>query len=77
MDLRKRSATIEVIDERARVVAAGRYGTDTAGYAQMLVEACKFADRLRAEGYNGVHRHLAHRPPTSHQPLTRVGQPQL
>jgi transposase len=31
MDPHKRSATIEVIDERARVLAAGRYGTDKAG----------------------------------------------
>ena len=28
MDPHKRSATIEVIDEQARVLAAGRYGTD-------------------------------------------------
>jgi transposase len=31
MDPQKRSATIEVIEERARVLAAGRYGTDNAG----------------------------------------------
>jgi len=30
MDPHKRSATIEVIDDQARVLAAGRYGTDTA-----------------------------------------------
>ena len=34
MDPHKRSATIEVIDERARVLAVGRYGTDKAGYAR-------------------------------------------
>jgi hypothetical protein len=27
----KGSATIEVVDERARVLATGRYGTDKAG----------------------------------------------
>jgi transposase len=62
MDPHKRSATIEVIDERAVVLAAGRYGTDKAGYAQMLAAARKFADRIWAvEGCNGIGRHLAHR----------------
>ena len=62
MDPHKRPATIEVIDERARVLAAGRYGTDTAGYGQMLAAAGKFADRVWAvEGCNGIGRHLAHR----------------
>jgi transposase len=62
MDPHKRSATIEVIDERAAVLAAGRYGTDTAGYGQMLAAARKFADRIWAvEGCNGIGRHLAHR----------------
>src|SRR5215471_4186951 len=62
MDPHKRSATIEVIDERAGVLAAGRYGTDKAGYAQMLAAARKFADRVWAvEGCNGAGRHLARR----------------
>jgi transposase len=62
MDPHKRSATIEVIDERAVVLAAGRYGTDRAGYAQMLAAVRKFADRVWAvEGCNGIGRHLAHR----------------
>lgn len=62
MDPHKRSATIEVIDEQARVLAAGRYGTDTAGYAQMLAAGRKFAGRVWAvEGCNGIGRHLAHR----------------
>ena len=62
MDPHKRSATVEVIDERARVLAAGRYGTDKAGYAEMLRAARKFEDRVWAvEGCNGVGRHLAHR----------------
>ena len=62
MDPHKRSATIEVINEQAAVLAAGRYGTDTAGYAQMLAAARKFADRVWAvEGCNGIGRHLAHR----------------
>jgi transposase len=62
MDPHKRSATIEVIDEQAKVLAAGKYGTDKAGYAQMLAAARKFADRVWAvEGCNGIGRHLAHR----------------
>jgi transposase len=62
MDPHKRSATIEVIDERARVLAAGRYGTDKAGYAEMLRAGRKFEDRVWAvEGCNGVGRHIAHR----------------
>jgi transposase len=62
MDPHKRSATIEVIDERAAVLAGGKYGTDTVGYGQMLAAARKFADRVWAvEGCNGIGRHLAHR----------------
>src|SRR5690242_12848413 len=62
MDPHKRPATIEVIDEQARVLAAGKYGTDRAGYAQMLAAARTFADRVWAvEGGNGIGRHLAHR----------------
>ncbi len=62
MDPHKRSATIEVLDDRAKVLAAGRYGTDKAGYAEMLQAGRKFADRVWAiEGCNGVGRHIAHR----------------
>ena len=44
------------------MLAAGRYGTDKAGYAEMLAGARKFADRVWAvEGCNGIGRHLAHR----------------
>src|SRR5215813_7417882 len=62
MDPHKRSATIEVIDERGRVLAAGRFATDAAGYKAMLAEGRRFADRVWAvEGCNGIGRHLAHR----------------
>jgi transposase len=37
MDPHKRSATIEVIDEQAGVLAVGRYGTDAAGYSQLPI----------------------------------------
>jgi hypothetical protein len=62
MDPHQRSATIEIIDQRARVLAAGRYGTETTGYGEMLAAARTFADRVWAvEGCNGIGRHLAHR----------------
>jgi len=62
MDPHKRSATIEVVDERGRVLATGRYGTDKAGYAQLLVAGRRFGQRVWAvEGCNGVGRHIAHR----------------
>ncbi len=58
----KRSATTGVIDVRAKVLMAGRYGTDTVGHAEMLAAARKFAGRVWAvEGCNGIGRHLAHR----------------
>jgi transposase len=62
MDPHKSSATIEVVDERGRALAVGRYGTDNAGYAQMLAAGRRFADRIWAvEGCNGIGRHVAHR----------------
>jgi hypothetical protein len=45
MDPHKRSATIEVIDDQARVLAAGRYGTDTAGYAQIPMRPVRTRSR--------------------------------
>ena len=36
MDPHKRSATIEAINQRERVLGKGRFSTDTAGYEQML-----------------------------------------
>ncbi len=62
MDPHKSSATIEVVDERGRVLAMGRYGTDTAGYAQMLAAGRRFAERVWAvEGCSGIGKHIAHR----------------
>jgi transposase len=62
MDPHKSSATIEVVDERGRVLAVGRYATDTNGYVQMLAAGRRFAERIWAvEGCNGIGRHLAHR----------------
>src|ERR1700733_1384747 len=62
MDPHKRSATIEVVDERAAVLAGGRFGTDKAGYAQMLAAGRRFSDRIWAvEGCSGIGKHIAHR----------------
>jgi transposase len=62
MDPHKRSATIEVVDDRARVLAVGRFGTDTAGYADMLASGRRYPDRVWAvEGCNGIGKHIAHR----------------
>ncbi|MDG6110074.1 hypothetical protein [Dactylosporangium aurantiacum] len=38
MDPHKRSATIEIINGRERVLAQGRFGTDRGGYATMLTD---------------------------------------
>ena len=62
VDPHKRSATIEVVDEHGQIMAQGRYGTDNAGYAEMLQAVRRFPDRVWAvEGCNGIGKHLAHR----------------
>ena len=62
MDPHKRSATIEVIDARERVLARCRYGTDTDGYTQLLAAGRRFSDRIWAvEGCAGIGRHIAQR----------------
>ena len=62
MDPHKRSATIEVLDKRERVLGQGRFETDTAGYQVMLAAGRKWARRVWAvEGANGIGKHLAQR----------------
>jgi transposase len=62
MDPHKRSATIEIINDRENVLAQGRFGTDRDGYRAMLTHGRRHKDRLWAvEGCNGVGRHIAHR----------------
>jgi transposase len=62
MDPHKRSATIEVIDRAGRAVAVGRFGTDKAGYADMLAAGRRHEGRVWAvEGCNGIGKHIAHR----------------
>ncbi|WP_036566633.1 IS110 family transposase [Nocardia sp. BMG51109] len=62
MDPHKRSVTIEVIDRHEKVLTIGRYGTDSAGFCEMLTAVEGFEGRVWAiEGCNGIGRHLAHR----------------
>ena len=62
MDPHKRSATIEVINSREKILDQGRFGTDRDGYQAMLALGRKHPDRVWAvEGCNGVGRHLAQR----------------
>ena len=62
VDPHKRSATIEVIDQRERVLGKGRFGTDGDGFQAMLAAGCKHTDRVWAvEGCNGIGRHVAQR----------------
>ena len=61
-DPHKHSVTIEVVDERERVLHKGRYGTDTDGYRQMVAAAKRYPRRRWAvEGCNGIGRHVAQR----------------
>jgi transposase len=62
MDPHKRSATIEVINDRENVLAQGRFGTDRAGYQTMLKLGRQHKDRIWAvEGSNGIGKHIAQR----------------
>jgi hypothetical protein len=60
MDPHKRSATIEIIDDREQVLARGRFGTDRNGYQAMLPLGRRHKDRVWAvEGCNGIGKHIA------------------
>src|SRR5215207_10383182 len=62
MDPHKRSATVDIIDDRERVLAGGRFGTDSEGYQAMLSLGRQHAERIWAvEGCNGIGRHVAQR----------------
>ncbi len=61
MDPHKRSATIEIIDDREKVLAQGRFGTDRDGYRAML--AVRPQVSRPGVGGRGLLRHRpAHRP---------------
>src|SRR3954453_14520962 len=62
MDPHKRSATIEISNDREKVLGQGRFGTDRVGYAAMLTAGRQHKDRVWAvEGCNGIGRHIAQR----------------
>src|SRR5437762_4921505 len=62
MDPHKRSATIEIIDDRETVLAGGRFGTDGDGYRALLTLGRRYPQRIWAvEGCNGIGRHIAQR----------------
>jgi hypothetical protein len=62
MDPHRRSATIEIINDREKILTQGRFGTDRDGYRTMLKFGRKHTDRVWAvEGCNGIGRHLAQR----------------
>jgi transposase len=62
VDPHKRSATIEIINEREQTVGQGRFSTDRMGYQAMLAAGRKHTDREWAvEGCNGIGRHVAQR----------------
>ena len=62
VDPHKLSVTIEVVDDRERVLATGRFDTDRAGYAAMRKQVRTWPERVWAvEGSNGAGRPLAQR----------------
>jgi transposase len=62
VDPHKLSATIEVVDERERLLGSGRFTTDKAGYAAMRAYVKVWPVRVWAvEGANGAGRPLAQR----------------
>src|SRR6187549_1524993 len=62
VDPHKLSATIEVVDDKERVLATGRFSTGKAGYAAMRKHVASFRERVWAvEGSNGAGRPLAQR----------------
>ena len=46
VDPHKLSATIEVVDDREKVLATGRFGTDRAGYAAMRKSVASWSERV-------------------------------
>ncbi len=73
MDPHKRSATIEIIDDREKVLAQGRFDTDSQGYQAMLKVGRRYPDRTWAvEGCNGIGRHLAQRLVADGEPVVDV-----
>jgi len=73
MDPHKRSATIEVLDEREKVLSTGRFGTDREGYRNILAAGRRWPQRVWAvEGCQGVGRPLAQRLVADNEPVVDV-----
>src|SRR5947209_10668314 len=73
VDPHKRSATIEVVNEREQTVGQGRFGTDTDGYKAMLTAGRRHKEREWAiEGCNGIGRHIAQRLVADGEPVVDV-----
>jgi transposase len=73
MDPHKRSATIEIINSRGKVLGGGRFTTDGDGYRAMLAAGRVHPDRVWAvEGCNGIGRHLAQRLVADGEPVVDV-----
>ena len=73
MDPHKRSATIEVLDQREKVISTGRFGTDRDGYRNLLAAGRRWPERVWAvEGCQGVGRHLAQRLVADNEPVLDV-----
>lgn len=62
MDPHKRSVTVEVMEADETIVGHGRFGTDEAGFAQLVSFAGQWPDLVWAiEGCEGIGRHVAQR----------------
>jgi transposase len=62
MDPHKRSVTVEVMKADETIVGHGRFGTEVAGFAQLVGFAARWPDRVWAiEGCEGIGRHVAQR----------------
>jgi len=62
MDPHKRSVTVEVMESDETIVGHGRFGTDVAGFAQLVSFAAQWPQRVWAvEGCEGIGRHVAQR----------------
>ena len=56
------SVDVEVVDDREKVLATGRFATDKTGYAAMRKHVAAYPERTWAvEGSNGAGRPLAQR----------------
>jgi transposase len=73
MDPHKRSVTIEVMEADETILGHGRFGTDTAGFAELIAYARSWPDRVWAiEGCEGIGRHVAQRLLAAGEPVVDV-----